>query len=482
MNESTAEKKVTGKKIALAALLALIVGGGLTMGGLAVSASPKASETRPYSVQVASFKTVEEAKQTVRRLSAQGIKAYVVKRADEDGAISIDVHSGAFADEAGALALRDELAASGLVGSSVSNYADLKEEVGAFTRLKVEDKKEFSLKNAEKPALSESVNENIAFFPVDSDFRIERLAILDCANTLRGTDADGYFEIMFEALPRNFDMGPLADSMKVVSQAVYADKLYGHKVAVSIVSTDNAREDYASVIALNEGSWGAKIEDGLKYKTAKGVLTGGLYETTGESGKSSFVYAASIPESGHVLLMKSDDCPSVSFKELIAKGGNDLGLLNFPEIRKNLFVLPKFTDKDKLAFSCFSFDLVPAEYEKQRNYASWAHQIVGSYRSSGYYTDENRKVVSVSFFNLNYTKAAETVHDAFMSYREGASGYKTDVRSNPGYYAISPYTGDELSFSNGSYIIAINLFDDMGLNEEDRLAYVKTCADSLQIW
>jgi len=482
MIDSSSEKKNTGKKILAAALLVLLLGGGGAFGALALTATPTASEKQPYSVLVASFKTVEEANQTVKRLNDQKIKAYVVKKADEDGGIAIDVHAGAFKDQNEATALLEKLKESGIGDAYLSDYADVKEQVVNFKKMKTEDKKEFALTNAEKPALSDNVNKNIAYFPIDSNFRIQQLKILDCANTLRGTDAEDYFEPLKGALPEDFDMGSLADNMKVVSQAVYADKLYGHKVAISIVSTDKAADDYKSVIDLNAANWGAKKEENLQYKTANGVLTGNLYEAPGEDGKSVFVYAASLPESGHVMLMKSDDCPAANFIELIKKGGNDLGLLNFPEIRKNLFVLPKFTDKDKLAFSCFSFDLVGPEYEVQRNYASWAHQIVGNYQSSGFYTDEKRNVVSVSFFNLNYAKSAQSVHDTFMTYRAGARGYKTDVHQTPGYYAISPYTGDELSFSNGSYIIAINLYDDLGLEEDPRLAYMKNCADSLQIW
>jgi hypothetical protein len=507
--------------------LCLLVAVGALMGILMGKRHiPITSDERPYSVLVASYKTLEEANQTADRLNKRNILAYVLKKALTDADFSMDVHAGAYKEARDAEKLLSDLQKLGLSQPKVIKFDEIKKTVTQFENLRKDQKAEFTLAKAEAPSLSQVVLENISIFPIDQNFRITKLKIEDCAHSLETVTGISALPLNPEIIPDGISLPALHRQSQAISQVIYEDKLFNHHIGLTIATVKDPEKVLSDLVKDIDGKVGRLVRTDLAYRTAKGIMHGFVYEQVAANPVSpsspaapavspasslnqpgaapsatpqmqldslgQYTYLAAMPESSHLLIMNSHDTPGRDFLELINNGGNNYGLLTFPEIRKNLFVLPKITDKDDLVFSCFDLFVVPAEYARQRNDRKWAKQVVGNYLASGNYIHDKWHV-SFSFFNLVRAATAENTQQFFKEdHVRGAYGNPEKVMGKEGWYLDmqdSPWRAtSELSFSQGSYVIAVDIVsrkDLYGLLEfgrVKRLKLLQDCTGKLQIW
>ena len=149
----------------------------------------------------------------------------------------------------------------------------------------------------------------------------------------------------------------------------------------------------------------------------------------------------------------------------------------YPQLRKNLLVLPEKNNSIQRDFLYFTLSRVEENYAEEKNYAPWAIPIVGHWNAESIFYQNNTKF-SVSFFDMDYDYNASRIHDMFMSEKTNINEENhPSTLENVNSWYINLIYNNELSFSTKSYIIAINSYIEK-MTEENLIDIAK----ELKIW
>lgn len=450
------------------------------------------NEDLPYSVLVDSFDTRYEADSSNKRLNEMNIKSYIIKKYIDDK-ISLDVHAGSFLKEEDAIQLEYSLKSIGLKNCKTTDYNDFKYNIKDFDNISENLKKEFLLSEAEIPNLSTTVLNNLRNFPVDENLRIEYLSIADIKNINEGNiqneTINNFFKTEQIDLFNNLRKESILSSCEAFSYAIYKDILFDFKIGVAIISNKDIFTQYNKIISDLSKDY---FYDGgdQNYITTNGMVSGKFYKYKENEIEKNF-YIGYNEQSGNCIIMQSDVSDDI-FKKFIEKDNKNVGILFFPEVRRNLYVIPKKDKEKDLTFLFFKFNKIDNSYAQEKNNALWAQKIVGNWQSSGNFLSEN-KLITISFFNLNYQSYADTVYSIFSDEKENNKkeyNLSDDIFKNIniteniyGWYLNNSdsifYRSNELSFCYGSLIIAVNSYPDYGFLTLEEL---KKISLQMQIW
>ena len=386
---------------------------------------------------------------------------------------SFDLHAGAFSTVEETQEYQKELEEKGIENTSLSDYNNEIESIEKYNEVIEEQEVVFEDVNAEIPEnFSESVKQCVKQFPINKDFQIVGLSIYDLDNIRRYNPS------------RKPDFPWINLNTRAVSLASYHDDLYGKDVTIYIASGDKGA--FEKVILDNidiEISENAKFIKAIDFETAEGIIHCKLF------GKDKDYILNGVNEDKSLeILLLAQDFTINQLNEFLENCYNDSSYLAYPQLRKSLFTLPRNSKEVRRDFLCFVLEKVGMDYAKERDYSEWSLGIVGHWRSKTYYHQE-RSLLTVSFFDLEYDYNASKIHTLFMKYRNQGF-YQLPYNLNhsvmfngiKAWYLLDTYDNEnELSFATKSYIIAVDSYDTNQfelLSEQD----LKDVADDLQIW
>lgn len=427
------------------------------------------SDEKPYSVQVGSYKEESPAKRDQERLQAQNIDAYILKTYDDDTYISFDLHAGAFKTKEETEQLQKELEDSGIKGTKLSDYEDIKDSIEKFNNLADNTNISYGEGVTEIPDIfSEEVKNLIAEFPINPNFQIETIEILDIENINKTENPD--FDFSNElSLINNFD------NVSAISKAVYKDDLYNKTITVRIFSgTENRFARIKNDFLSKDGEQAYQVDFWAKTQ----IFNCYFYKQDG-----IFKLLGTTKDENKLISMEASNFSNEEFVALLGDMTNDSNLLVYPEVRKNLLTLPKKSSTSKRDFVYFKLEQIGDEYARERGYVNWARAIVGHWEASSSFLQDGKKI-STGFFDLDYNYNSKQVHAQFMEEHENAlineNNHPSEIFSVKGWYVgtrpLNP--SNELSFSKDSYIIAINSYAPDYFSEEE----LKDFAKDLQVW
>lgn len=447
--------------------------------------NPQVDEENPYTVRIASYRASDDADSSMDRLNELEFPAYVLPRSNKRGDVWHDLMVGAFPEKKEALALQKELRKEGLKNAKVLHYDQLKKGNDQYHELGFLERMETTAPYAGEPEVPEAVLENMKSFPVDQNFRVVNLAI---ANSIELQKHKNWmkFYIPSSYRPRGTTTRSLIRGTKAVSHAVYQDKLFKKMAGVTILTPDEDGTD--ALIKTIKKRAGSVVEKDLSYNTHKGTVKGDLYKRS----RSHYTFIGQIDNQWkHHIVMVSKTMKLEDFKKLAMADNDGSGLLQFPEIENNLAIFPRNTSSDSYQFGNLVIRQVGWKYARERSNAWWARMVVGNWRATaGFYN--NDKPVSVSFFNMVREATAKKVHGNFMQEKRKVNRNTTaalrkmmgitvstpaKVNGVDGWY-ISFRTGsNEVSFIQKNLVIAVNSYYPR-LKKEG----LETTGENLPVW
>lgn len=409
------------------------------------------SEEKPYSLKVRSYKEEHPAQQSSERLRANNIDAYVVKTYDYDAYFSFDVHAGAFATPDESAETADALAALGIEDVALSEYADIKEKMLRYDEVVQQDNVVFeTAENATLPEFSKAVRTCLADLPVNKNFLIESITIADFETLAR---ADGGRLGSFK------ELSPF-DDVDALAKAVYRDDLFGKRVEVCVMERATHFADFPGESSVQF----ALPDDDVLYAT---IASDGNVRTISGMNADTTLYVK----------IDAYDFSEDEFEQFLNNAWSDSAAVVYPQLRKSLCVLPKkAAGRD---FAAFTLSRVDESYAEQKNYADWAIPIVGHWRASGYFLQDDEQV-EVSFFDMDYAHNAQRNQEMFMNSNGRGiisnNNHPATVHETDAWYVNA--FGKEISFSIKSFIVAVDTDYDSSLGEDELNAF----ASELLIW
>lgn len=418
------------------------------------------SEEKPYSVLVRSYKEEYAAENTKDRLVEDDIDAYVLGKYDEVELFSFDVHAGAFSSEEETEELIDILEEKGIEDVEISDFNDIADSIVMFDEMVKSQPVVYEAGEEEIPTtIPAEVQACLKEFPLNKNFQIEQITILDFNNI----EDEEYFEDIIDLFD---DYNTEVLYTYAASLAVYRDELFGKEVEVLIALGDEEQfspDDY-------------EIETDLicDYKIRGGILKSKLYEL--ESG----IYLFGASEDGTIRIeMAAENFTLDEFNTFMSNSYADSNMLIYPQLRKNLFILPD-NSKTQRDFQGFTLKKVGRDYVELKNYADWAWGLYGHWCASAYFA-QAEEPMHVSFYDLDYDYNAQKIHKMFMDTHDisyqGDDNHSEMVHESSGWY-INSFGYKELSFTNKSYIIAADSEDYTSIDLQELHEF----ADDLKIW
>lgn len=437
------------------------------------------SEKSPYSVKVISQRIEKDAKSIAERLTREfKLNAFVVSRMEDNNDIYHDVLVDGLQKKEEAEELKKKLIDKGLKQSEVVEFSIVKKSMEDFKQAPKSDVSDFTLNLESVPKLNKIVIENLKNFPVNEDFKIVSLKIADSSFVKENQLIWKNFNFDYKFIPKGNTLTSMYENTDAISQAIYEDKIFGHEVGVIIISAKDKSERFDAILKKTDQKEFVLKNPNLMFKTDRGIVKGYLFEKS--KGKDSiFSYIGSSEESNHIFIVQTDDMTENTFQEFMKKDSKQGGILFYPEVKSNLNILPKeseFTMDTNFAY--YELSRIPKSYATERKNAWWAKNMVGHWRASGFFL-KNSAPLSISFFNLNYSMTALKVHNNFMDEKkksQSKSNHPTKVKDLNGWYMNSSGFS-EMSFTKGSYVIAINSYrPTFSLETLDKIS------ENLQIW
>lgn len=426
------------------------------------------SEEKPYSVHIKSYKEESPAVRDKERLEKKNIDAYVLKSYDEDTYFSFDLHAGAFENEKDTAPLIDQLEDLGIEGAKVSNYTDIKDSIEQYNSIVDKTTVSASQGNFEIPdSFSKPVQKIIAEYPINPDFQLEKLEIFDIDLYNKGERfIDDYDSIVLGICQ------DLSGEPNAISYALYNDVLY------------NRQFEY--IVATGPESCFIEMKDELENNSSAVYIPfnvkGQIYDCWYTIEEKYLNLKGFSKTCDSIVMLNSHDFTEEEVEAFLNDFTNDSSILVYPQIRKNLLTLPKKNPDVERDFIQFKLYQVNESYAENKNYAIWAIPIVGHWCADNIYY-QNDKRISTSFFDLDYDYNANKIHKLFMDkHYESAlteNNHPCNVKNRGGWFVNQLFLGsNEVSFTNGVYIVAINSYYDEFFTEEELISF----AEELQIW
>ena len=419
------------------------------------------SKEKPYSVLVRSYKEELAAENTKDRLVEEDIDAYVLGKYDDTSLFTFDVHAGAFEEEEQTEELIEKLEDLGIEDVEVSDFNEISDAVEKFdemvkTQPVVYDAGEETIPSVIPAAVQNCIKE----FPINKNFQIEQITILDF---------DNINEDEFESLEEDFDVFETDLSMaNAVSITLYRDELFGKEVVVFIAQGVEGQ--------FNNSDFETENQTGIlyDYKIRGGILKSKVFEVENK------IYLFGTTENGATRIeMLADNFTMDDFNTFMNNSYSDSSMLIYPQLRKNLFILPDNNETER-KFQAFVLEKIDKSYVEEKNYQDWAWGVYGHWCATAYLKQEDEPI-NVTFFDLDYDYNAQKIHKIFMDVHELGfeleDNRKEMIHNTQGWY-LRNYRIKELSFTNKSYIIATDTDVDSILGLDD----LHALADDLKIW
>ena len=426
------------------------------------SASIPTTSEKPFSILVQKNKNEEDAKKTNERLHEKSVDSYIVKKYNDDELFSFDVHAGAFATEAETKTAQEELSKKGICDTEIANYEDFKDEVKNYNDVVQREVVQYESGNEKIP---DSIPKNVVHilneFPVNKNFQVEEIFIwdFDAIGSEKKTDFENDMFTQFLSTE---------NGVSAASLVHYKDSLYGNDIVIVIAEIDD--RDFENKINDFENDETEIIHE--QFALRKNILNAKIKQD------GNAITLIGLNEKKNLFVgMIANNFSLDDFKLFIKSGYKDSSLLVFPEIRKTLFILPHVSQEHNRNFLFFHASKVGDDYVALKGYADWAQKIKGHWDASGYYRDEN-KIISTSFFDLEYDFAAKEAHQLFTNAHalyETASNHRDYINGEEAWY-VETFDGKELSFYKNVYIVAV----DMEL--DGNIDLLKSFANDLLIW
>lgn len=417
------------------------------------------SKDKPYSVLVRSYKEELAAENTKDRLVEEDIDAYVLGKYDDTSLFTFDVHAGAFEEEEETEALIERLEELGIEDLEVSDFNEISDSVEKYDEMVKTQAVVYDAGEETIPSVIPVIVQNcIREFPINKNFQIEEITIVDFDNIDDGT---------FSSIQESFSIFETdISSAHAVSFTHYRDELFGKDVLVFIAQGDKGQFD--------NSEYEGEKEILYDYKIRGGILKSKVQEF--DNG----IYLFGTTDDGITRIeMLAADFTMEDFNTFMNNSYSDSSMLIYPQLRKTLFILPdnNVTQRD---FQVFNLEKIDQNYVKEKNYQDWAFGIYGHWCASAYF-QQGEDTIVVSFYDLDYDYNAQKIHQMFMDshdiWFQGDDNHEEMVHNTPGWY-INTNGSKELSFANKSYIIATNtdVYSDIDLEG------LHDMADDLKIW
>ena len=415
------------------------------------------SDKTPYSILMNKYKEELVAENDKKRLRDNDIDAYIIKTYSDEDFFSFNLHVGAFEEKEEASSIQEKLKNLGLKEGEVVDYNDFAQAIEKYDEVVAKETIKYQDGQNEIPtSFSPNVATCIKEFPINKDFQIEEIHIFDLDNIRK-----------FEK--EQYDISKIENSLQskekthAASIAFYKDSLFNKKVEILI---QKGLDDAYTV----------------EYDGTKNIelqANGNILFCSLREEDSTWLLQGVNKERNFFVSMKSHDFSEKEFELFLNNISNDSSLLAYPQIRKNLLVLPKENPLIKRDFLSFSLTKVDKSYAKERGYARWAIPVVGHWNSVAYFNVDKQKI-SIAFFDLDYDKIAQNIHGMFMNAHKhdviNYSNMPINLKRMKGWF-VETYGGGEVSFSCKSYVIAVNSYS----NGYDKKGLVEL-GDDLQIW
>lgn len=288
--------------------------------------------------------------------------------------------------------------------------------------------------------------------PVNEEYDIDEIKIFDLDN-VRKTKLN-FSEIA------DFAFFVSDEKMHSVAKAAYVNHKLIKEIDVTVILGD---ENFCSVEELE----GTPVEFAMNGIDLSGVLyedSGNYYFTGVNERKNLYIY------------MEAFDFSYDDFLAFLTGCVSDSALEYYPQIKKNLFVLPVNNTYYPRTFLGYAVEKIKNNYANERNNADWAVQTVGHWMSQGIF-ESNGKLLSVKFFDLgteSLAKGNQALFIADKSQNDINDENHASALTDSWYFKVEDKGNFELSFSNKCYGVSID-----GLYSEEDLLVV---ARDLQIW
>ena len=285
------------------------------------------SKSKPFSVLVRSYKEELAAENTKDRLIEEDIDAYVLAKYDDTSLFTFDVHAGAFEEEDETEELIERLEELGIEDVEVSDFNDISNSVEMFDEMVKMQPVVYEAGEETIPSVIPAAVQNcIQEFPLNKNFQIEQITILDFDNM----DDDDYSSFKEEFSVFYTDIS----SVHAVSLTHYIDELFGKDVYVFIAQGDKGQFDNSEYEGENEIP--------CEYKIRGGNLKSKVREI--ENG----IYLFGSTEDGVTRIeMYALDFTMDDFNKFMSNSYSDSSMLIYPQLRKTLFILPDNTETQR---------------------------------------------------------------------------------------------------------------------------------------
>ena len=416
------------------------------------------SEKTPYSVLVRSYKFNQFAENDCNRLKELGFDAYLLNTFDEKSFFAFNIHVGAFETREEAEIVKNQFADAGIPGTEVSDYNEIKPSIEKYDEIISTKKVTFNDGRSDLPSsIPTPVEKLVKQFPVNKDFPIQEVTILDYDNYLACVEKPELnSSILNEIIGK--------ESVYSALQATYRDELYRKQVNAFLLNAES--------FAFEEN--GKEPIEKLQLGSGNGTFDSELYQNGTE-----FVLCGKNESEKVFVRLSTKDFSKEEFVEFLIDSFNDSDLSLYPQLRRTFFVLPNATGTPR-DFVYFNFKKVGDDYASERGYVDWSLPIVGHSLAKAFYTEKN-SLLCFGFYDLDYDFNAETVHAHFMNAKNATdvsdSNQPVLVNGVDGWYLVNS-TQKEISFSTKSYVIAIDTDPASSLLKDD---LVRSAFD-LRIW
>lgn len=438
----------------------------------------KASDEKPFSLQVATFRNEEDATISVQRLRNLGLPAYYVPCLTGENNLWYNVHIGCYTNTEDAKTFSSNLSVKypkleikiENYSNYVSNYVDYQNEVSSNTNIF----KKYEVAKSPSSSIPTNMIVNLYQFPVDKRYNVVELILANSKSYNKLYSYAGFLAKKYYFPTEKFFWNMLSSSHSF-SYLLLQDKLFNERIGVLVFEPKDTNS-FMTILSNNEANFGTKITN-ISYKTKDGIINGNIYEIITEKSNFVYTFVGENLSSHHIVTFKTFDINLSNLTVLFKDEYKNKELLIYPEVLRGLAILP-----ENLEYSLEMFDLYRLgwEYAKLKNNAWWAVNMVGHWNYESFYnSNESEDFIKTSFFDLIYKKKSQKIHNNFVKEKEkyqpmakymGIESFAVNFDNLKAWY-LEFNDSNEISFSFGSFLVAVNSFQPYKLPYSD-LKYI----------